>query len=211
MDPRRWRNKLLRTADNIAFLPWLRDRASLTARIQARGRFALRVIHQGLARPTADEARALGLAVEEQAWIREVALSCDDQRVVFAHTVLPCRPRGPLTLWLARLGSRSLGALLFAHAGFSRGPMTFKRIDRRHALYAPAVTALKLAEPIPGVLWARRSQFGFDNQSVLVSEVFSPLLLSFGEISRPLQQAICPADTIRSPEQRQTGECGQTG
>jgi chorismate--pyruvate lyase len=135
MPEQRWRSSLLRTVDNVAFLPWLRDRASLTARIQARGRFALRVLRQGLARPTADEALALGLMGGEKAWIREVALSCDDQRVVFAHTVLPCRPRGPLTLWLARLGSRSLGALLFAHAGFRRGPMTFKRIDRRHALF----------------------------------------------------------------------------
>jgi chorismate--pyruvate lyase len=48
-----------------------------------------------------------------------VALFCDDQIVVFAHTVLPCQPRGPLTLWLKRLGSRSLGALLFAMPDFA--------------------------------------------------------------------------------------------
>ncbi|MEF8768689.1 MAG: chorismate lyase [Candidatus Accumulibacter phosphatis] len=181
MPEQRWRSSLLRTVDNVAFLPWLRDRASLTARIQARGRFALRVLRQGLARPTADEALALGLMGGEKAWIREVALSCDDQRVVFAHTVLPCRPRGPLTLWLARLGSRSLGALLFAHAGFRRGPMTFHRIDRRHALFTPAVAALQHADQVPRMLWARRSQFGFGSQSVLVSEVFSPRLLQFDE------------------------------
>jgi len=97
--------------------------------------------------------------------------------VVFAHTVLPCRPRGPLTRWLARLGERSLGALLFAHVGFSRGPMKFRRLDRRHALFVPAVQALHFPDGAPQTLWARRSQFGFGGQSVLVTEVFSPALL----------------------------------
>lgn len=82
-----------------------------------------------------------------------------------------------LTLWLARLGNRSLGALLFAHAGFIRGAMNFNRIDRQHALFAPAVHALQLADRAPRSLWARRSHFGFGAQCVLVTEVFSPRLL----------------------------------
>lgn len=172
-----WRSSLLRTADNLLFRHWLLDRGSLTARIQGRGRFAVRVLRQGRASPTADEALALGLASGVHTWVREVALFCDEQIVVFAHTVLPCQPRGPLTLWLQRLGSRSLGALLFAHAGFIRGPMHFKRIDRRHELFAPAVTALQLAERAPHSLWARRSHFRFGAQCVLVTEVFSPRLL----------------------------------
>lgn len=172
-----WRSRLLRSAENFPFRHWLRDRGSLTTRIEERGRFAVRVLRQGRARPTTDEAELLGLASGTHAWVREVALSCDDQIVVFAHTVLPCRPRGPLTLWLARLGNRSLGALLFAHAGFIRGAMNFNRIDRQHALFAPAVHALQLADRAPRSLWARRSHFGFGAQCVLVTEVFSPRLL----------------------------------
>lgn len=173
-----WRSRLLRTADNRLFRQWLVDRGSLTARIQAQGRFAVRVLRQGRARPTADEALALGLSDGVHAWIREVALSRDDQMVVFAHTVLPCQPNGPLTLWLARLGSQSLGALLFAHPGFARSPMSFKRIDCRDDLYESALAALQFADRPPRALWARRSQFGFGLQSVLVTEVFSPRLLS---------------------------------
>ncbi len=172
-----WRTRLLRTPENAPLLGWLRDRRSLTARIQSRGRFALRVLRQGLERPTADEARLLGLAPGVQAWVREVALRCDDDVVVFAHTVLPWRPRGPLTVWLRRLGQRSLGALLFSRAGFTRGPITFHRLDRRHTLFAPARTALQLADRAPDPLWARRSHFAFAGQSVLVSEIFSPQLL----------------------------------
>ena len=174
-----WRPGLLRNAENFPFLHWLRDRGSLTARIEGKGRFAVRVLRQGLQRPTPDEALALGLPSAVHAWVREVALSCDDRIVVFAHTVLPYRPRGPLTLWLARLGSRSLGALLFSHVGFTRGPMAFKRIDRRDALFSSAIDGLQLGDRAPGALWARCSRFGFGVQSVLVTEVFSPALLQF--------------------------------
>lgn len=171
---------MLRTAANKTFIAWLRDRGSLTARIQARGRFAVRVLRQGLGIPTADEALALGLSPGVRAWIREVALFCDGRIVVFAHTVLPCRPGGPLTGWLARLGSRSLGALLFSHAGFTRGPMNFTRLDCRHGLFLPALAAMQLGNPAPDTLWARRSRFGFGAQSVLVTEIFSPLVLQLG-------------------------------
>jgi len=184
-DSLRWRQSLLRTAENAPFLHWLRDRGSLTARIEERGRFAVRVLRQGLQRTTPDEASALGLPCGVHAWVREVALSCDDRIVVFAHTVLPYRPRGPLTLWLARLGSRSLGALLFAHVGFTRGPMAFKRIDRRDALFSSAIGGLQLGDRVPVALCARRSRFGFGAQSVLVTEVFSPTLLQFDRCRAP--------------------------
>ncbi|HCZ13695.1 MAG TPA: chorismate--pyruvate lyase [Candidatus Accumulibacter sp.] len=177
----RWHSRLLRTAGNVPFKSWLRDRGSLTARIQARGRFTVRVLRQGLGIPTADEARALGIAPGTLAWVREVALLADDQVVVFAHTVLPRRPRGPLLLWLARLGNHSLGALLFSQAGFTRGAMQFRALDQRHALFAPARRALQLAGPAPDPLWARRSYFGFGVQAVLVTEVFAPRVLHLGD------------------------------
>jgi chorismate--pyruvate lyase len=166
-----WRRSLSRCAANTACIACLCDRGSLTARIQAKGRFTVRVLRQGLALPTRDEAAALGIAADTNVWVREVALSCDAQVVVLAHTVLPRQPRGPLTRWLARLGSRSLGSLLFSHAGFRRGEMHFKRLDARHPLFQPACATLGAQAK---TLWARRSLFAFGRQSVLVTEVFSP-------------------------------------
>jgi chorismate--pyruvate lyase len=90
--------------------------------------------------------------------------------------VLPYRPRGALTRWFERLGNRSLGAVLFSHHGFSRGALKTKRLDHRHALYQPAIDAMKLDPSAPPTLWARRSLFVFRSQSVLVTEVFSPAL-----------------------------------
>lgn len=101
-----WRKKPVRNATSLPFVDWLRDRNSLTSRLQARGVFDLRVLKQGLGMPTLNDAVALGLRRRQIAWIREVALYCDGEPVVFAHTVLPDRPRGPLTRWLARSAKR---------------------------------------------------------------------------------------------------------
>ena len=102
----------------------------------------------------------------------------DGEPVVFAHTVLPRAPRGPFCRWLGRLGERSLGALLFAHPGFARGPLHCRRLDARHPLYARAMAALGLdaTPPTAPPLWARRSCFTYDAQRVLVTEVFHPAI-----------------------------------
>jgi chorismate--pyruvate lyase len=168
---------MLHSEESRPFIPWLRDRGSLTAHLQARGPFVVRVLQQGLAMPTRDEAIALGIKRDQLAWVREVALLCDGQPLVFAHSVLPCRPRGPMTRWLARLSRNSLGALLFAHPGFARGAIHGKRIDHRHALFQPALEAMFLAASPPPHLWARRSRFAFGAQSLLVTEVFAPALI----------------------------------
>ena len=168
-----WRATLPHNADNRPYLPWLRDSGSLTARIQAKGRFSVHLLRQEMALPTRDEASMLGIHARTLAWVREVALLCDDQVIAFAHTVLPCRPRGPLTRWLARLGSRSLGSLLFSHAGFARGEINCKRLDKRHPLFRSAIKAIGGQ---PENLWARRSRFRFGQQSVLVTEVYSAAL-----------------------------------
>lgn len=169
-----WRAKLPPSTTRLA--DWLLDRGSLTARLQARGKFALTLRQQGLAYPTRDEASALGGKRNRLLQLREISLHVDGVALVFAHSVLPCQPRGPLNRWLARLNSRSLGALLFAHPGFKRGTITCRRIDRRHALFQPAINALQLVDPPPAYLWARRSFFTFNRQSLLVTEVFSPVL-----------------------------------
>lgn len=168
-----WRRALPRRPDNENCLPWLRGRGSLTARIRARGRFAVRLLHQGLGEPTQDEASLIGLRAGKRAWVREVALSCDGEVLAFAHTVLAWRPRGPLTDWFSALGERSLGWLLFSHPGFARGEMRYRRIDARHPLFSSAVAVIGGA---PEALWARRSLFRFKGQAVLVTEVFSPVL-----------------------------------
>ena len=174
-----WRSRQLHTPESFPFRPWLKDHGSLTARLQGLGDFSVELLRQQLKTPNPDEARRLDLMPWHLARIREVTLLCDKQPLVFAHTVMPCPPRGPMARWLARLGNRSLGELLFTHPGFLRGPLETRRIDARHPLYQPSVVALKLADKPPAALWARRSCFSFGKQCVLVTEVFSPEIARF--------------------------------
>lgn len=168
-----WRSRLFPAPANPRLVSWLTEPGSLTARCEgACRRFRVRVLAQGRGRPLTDEARRFGLG---QAWVRDVVLECDGVPVIYAHTVLPPLPRGRMTRWLAGLGSRSLGSLLFSHPGFSRGSIEFRRLDRRHPLFRRAQRV------ISGIgeteLWARRSAHRLDGQAVLVTEVFLPPLL----------------------------------
>lgn len=175
-NPAAWRSRLVQCAGNRHFFPWLTEIGSLTARCQAACRhFRIRLLHYGRRQPLPDEAAYFGLRRQEDAWSREVLLECDGMPVIFAHTALPLQPSGRLTRWLAGLGSRSLGSLLFAYPGFERGPIEFIRLDARHPLFRRAVAA---AKPI-GVteLWARRSAHSLAGQTVLVTEVFLPAIL----------------------------------
>ncbi len=132
------------------------------------------LLRQELARPGRDEWAGLHLAHRDLAWVREVVLYCADTPMVFAHSVLP---RGGVRgAWhlVAGLGTRPLGAVLFADPLIRRMPFAFHRIDARHALYHKAVappTTMVLRRPRE--LWARRSVFRRGGRPILVTESFS--------------------------------------
>jgi chorismate--pyruvate lyase len=160
--------------------PWLRDRGSLTQRIQQRcTRFAVHGVRDGLARIALDEAALLGVAPPHLAWSREVFLYADGRPVVFAHSA--CARRHLRGAWSAvsGLGNRPLGALLFAHPLVERRPLHFKALRSTHPLYQRA--AAVLCNP-PGRLWARRSLFYLHGAPLLVTEVFLPDIL---ELAKP--------------------------
>ena len=166
MPRHRWQGTL-GAAPDAGLRSWLTEPGSLTARCIRHSRhFAVRVLAFGKARPLGDEAAA------RRAWVREVVLECDGRPVIFAHTTLADGRGGRLTRWLAGLGSRSLGSLLFSYPGFVRGPIEFCRLDARHPLYRRAAAVA----PVPPTLWARRSAHRLGGQSVRVTEVFLPAI-----------------------------------
>jgi chorismate--pyruvate lyase len=154
---------------------WLLDRGSLTTRIKERCRdFSVRRIHQDLAKITTDERRILGLRAQRLALVREVLLFCGKSPVVFAHTALDPRFLDGVWRSVATMGSKPLGAALFADARVKRLPLHFKKLTKHHALYEHACKTMK--NP-PSFLWARRSLFRRDHAPLLVTEVFLPGIL----------------------------------
>ena len=165
----RWRDRLPRGQVERRLASWLTEPGSLTARCQAASRhFRVRLLRFGRARALADEG-----ALRPTVRVREVLFECDGAPVIFAHTTLSTATGGRLSNWIAGLGSRSLGSLLFAHPGFVRGAIEYCRLDARHPLYRRVAAVA----PAGAVLWARRSRHRFGMQEVLVTEVFLPAVL----------------------------------
>lgn len=168
-----WRAGLFGRLDPV-LRSWLTEPDSLTARCQRTCvDFRVRLLRYDHGRPLADEAAGCARG-RQPAWVREVVLECDGRPVIFAHTTVATTAKGCLPRWMAGLGNRSLGSLLFSFPGFRRKAIEYLRLDRRHPLYQRAA-AVGAAGPS---LWARRSLHCLGNECVLVTEVFLP------EISR---------------------------
>ena len=171
--PQHW---LARLPENCArYRPWLLDRGSLTRRIQARcAAFSVRHVQQqyGVAMPS--ERHRVALKHHSRALLRDVFLYCDETPLVFAHSVLPATSLHGTWQSLGRLGSKPLGAALFANPRVQRTPLQFKKLNRRDVLYRHACTVL--TNP-PASLWARRSVFLLEGRPILVTEVFLPDIL----------------------------------
>jgi len=154
--------------------PWLIDRGSLTSRIQARCRsFSVKLVFQGRRRADRDERFLAGRA--RRVLVREVFLMCGRTPVVFAHSILD--PRDLRGTWqpLTRLGTRPLGAALFANPKVRRYPLRQRKVTPHHELYRRATALIRQRPPY---LWARRSLFELDGSPILVTEVFLPGILN---------------------------------
>lgn len=155
--------------------PWLRDRGSLTQRIQQRSaHFEVKGVSSGLARIALDESALLGIAPQQLAFSREVFLLADDRPVVFAHSAFAYQHLRSAWSAVRTLGNNPLGALLFAHPLVKRKPLHYKSLRNTHPLYQRAAKVLN--EP-PHRLWARRSLFYLYDAPLLVTEVFLPNIM----------------------------------
>lgn len=170
-----WRNQkqMLITAVPSTIACWLFDPGSLTARVVAacQGRFRVEVLSQRWQRPGVNEARRLGMSLHEQALIREVYLHCNDTPWVFARTVIPRRTLTGRLKFLAHLGSKPLGAVLFADPHMHRDPVEVTSLSQTSRLYDKACARLT---PLPATIFGRRSVFYLDNKPLLVNEIFLP-------------------------------------
>ena len=152
---------------------WLHDADSLTKRLRQAcpGRFRVALLGQRWARPMRCERRLLGLDDRALALVRQVHLYCGDEVVVFARTVLPASLLGSRYRYLARLGGKPLGEVLFRDRSMRRSEVELARIEARRSIYAPL-----LPQRGDGVIWGRRSLFRLGGQPLLVSELFVPPL-----------------------------------
>lgn len=174
----RWRpaRHYLRSAVSAELWDWLLDTGSLTHRLRRRcgGAFRVAVRRQFWGRPTADERRMLGMAAAERSLVREVHLLCGDTPLVFARTVIPVSSLRGRQRRLTRLGSRPLGAALFADRSLRRGAVDVVCLQRGEPLFTRAMADVAAKN---ATIWGRRSVFHLQERPLLVSEIFLPALL----------------------------------
>lgn len=145
---------------------WLFNEDSLTRRLTrlSRQRFSVRPLLEEWQALRADECQALGIADGSEGWVREVYLCGRDTPWVFARSVVDRVALERSGFDLERLGSRSLGELLFSDQAFARGALSACRYP---AAWLPTDVRCE-------GLWGRRSCFSRDRLRVLVGEVFLP-------------------------------------
>ncbi|MBI3561007.1 MAG: chorismate lyase [Gammaproteobacteria bacterium] len=170
-----WRaqQQILASAIPESIRCWLFDPGSLTARAIAacRGKFRVEVVAQAWRRASVEEARRLTMPRHALAWVREVYLYCNDTPWVFARTVIPRRTLSGRQKPLAHLGSRPLGAVLFADPWMRRDPIEVCCLNPQHQLFAAATHFTGDGSTL---MWGRRSVFYLDHKPLLVNEIFLP-------------------------------------
>lgn len=157
----------------VVLSSWLLDPGSLTARLRAYcpGGFHVEVLSQVWRTPQHNEIRRLGMRERQMSFIREVYLYCGDEPMVFARTVIPRRTLSGKQKHLAGLGSRPLGAVLFADPHMHRDEIEVAYMNAGEGLYHKAVSILPGS---PAGIWGRRSVFYLEQKPLLVSEIFLP-------------------------------------
>lgn len=145
---------------------WLLDEESLTRRLRDRWGTAFRVqltAHLWTL-PALDEVRLLGLKAGTQALIREVLLCDGDLPCVRARTVLPTTTLTGKHRQLACLGTRPLGAAIFADPSLRRDRLDVAQVGPGDPVFP------NLGERA----WGRRSLFSLEGKPLVVYEVFLP-------------------------------------
>jgi chorismate--pyruvate lyase len=155
---------------------WITEPGSLTRRVQdgCDGAFDLRLLRQRWGEALPSERRLLLAGHHGRDLIREVELRCGGAPRIFARTVLPARSLIGRTRELARLGTRPLGAVLFADPSTRRGVVEYARLSPAHALFAVATAHAEGDRPAE--LWGRRTVYRFAGKPLLVNEIFLPVL-----------------------------------
>lgn len=157
---------------------WLAEPGLLTARVRAlcgeRMRFRMLGPLRDAMLPLELRSR-LGVS-DQRCLLRDIEFRCNDDRIVYAQTVLPdstlCRYP-----WLRELGDSPIGETL-RRAGLplEREPLEYAELPRESDLALAALGA-RPADPDRDALWARRAVYRLGGEPILVQEVFLPALL----------------------------------
>lgn len=171
---------LRRVTTNPALQQWLTLESSLTQKLkQTYPQLEVVILSETFESPLSSESQCLGLAIEEQAWIRCVVLQSAGKNLIYARTVIPAmHPQNP---WyeLQNLGNKPLGEVLFEDKSIQRTPFQFSKDKLSHWPNLGNLANHEHAtdfKPPNADAYARRSVFLKNQVPLLLTEVFLPEL-----------------------------------
>ena len=167
---------------------WLTDAGSLTLKLK-RHCHDFRVIRTFQAKTALhlSEQAPLQLRLADRVMSRNVILCCDNQPVVFGHTVTALDTLKRHWPFFNGLGQKALGLALFFNPLIQRQAFEFTRLSSHDMLYRLAQEALAQHAfniTLPPHLWARRCIFTHQrqpNSRMMVTEVMLPAIYELHE------------------------------
>ncbi|WP_255546971.1 chorismate--pyruvate lyase family protein [Moritella sp. 36] len=155
---------------------WLVDTGSLTARLKQHCQtFTVEILAEGHYQLSDDEKIKLNLT-DNLGFVREVLLKLDGIPWVFARSVMPLNTLTAPGGELEKLGTRSLGSVLFNAPDMQRSEIEIAEFYSHSKIYS---LSHLFSSPPKASLFGRRSCFLLGGQSLLVSEVFLPDSLAY--------------------------------
>ena len=151
---------------------WLLDRASLTAKLQARCKdLQVKPLFEGWGAAYPFEQPAIASATTsctQRVWIREVMLCCGQTPWIFARSITPAVAQGQPWAFLRQQGQQPLGQRLFQDPSIQRDRFLFSRWHWSHV-----ANMTDINNPAQSLL-ARHCIYHRHNTPLLLSELFLP-------------------------------------
>ena len=166
-------NKLYLAAFKVpeSMREWLTGAGSLVTRLRNHGVGPVRVtqLRETWACPWQDERTQLNIANRRCAFIREILIGEEGRPYIFARTIFPMDTLTGAERRLAKLGTRTLGSVLFKDPTLTRSSFEITCLQPGTTWYQH----IQQYHPVDNSpLWARRSIFTIKEKPLLVTEVF---------------------------------------
>lgn len=150
---------------------WLKRPGALTSGLRQVGEFGIEVLNEYVAYVKGDEAYPLGLALNQPIWVREILMSVNNHKAVYARSITELTASRAAWQGLRVLQARPLADILYNDAAISRGDFETTQLNEGLSLQR---SLSKYSELPQGEFLARRSTFYQNNQGMTVNEVFLP-------------------------------------
>lgn len=152
---------------------WLSDTNSLTQRLRNTlpEQVELRLKSAGLGQISAEERLALDIKDNCKHWVREIEWWYLNKPVIAARVVIPAGSKNSHALSLYRAGAVSIGDFLFKKGGYIRDKIRIAKLPPSHEYFKMACSDIEQKVPY---IWARQSVFNYQQENLLVTEVFLP-------------------------------------